>query len=337
MNQMSHAIKKENLPEFLESLKKNFEVIVPAKNPSGASSFQTYEGQGLFLGTRTDFSPKKFFRPPIEKIFSFKKESGSYAIAGEIDKAKRVIFGVRPCDTHALDVLDGLFIKFSGEDGFYSERRKNTIIIALQCAEACENGFCTSLGTSKPTGHDLLFIERGQDFFVRAETAGGKALLDKKFFRAISDAEPSVKIKCGNSLETKNLPENLYKNFSHPAWAKEAERCLNCTSCTQVCPTCYCYTTCDDFEFGSNSESARSRLADSCQLKRFTQVAGGHVFRESRTARLRQFVLHKLSYYKKNHGKQLCVGCGRCISACPAKISLTFIANTIQKEVVLKG
>ena len=329
---MSHAIKKESLPEFLESLKKNFEVIVPAKNASGASCFQEYEGQELFLSARTDFSPKKYFRPPNEKTFSFTKETSSYDIAEETDKTKRVIFGVRPCDTHALDALDELFIKFLGEDGFYSERRKNTVIIALQCPEACKTGFCTSLGTSKPIGHDLLFIERGQDFFARPETGQGKALLDKKFFRSTSDAEPSTRIKCSKELETKNLAENLHKNFSHPVWAKEAERCLSCTNCTQACPTCYCYTTCDDFEFGSNSESARSRLPDSCQLKRFTLVAGNHVFRESRTARLRQFVLHKLSYYKKNHGKQLCVGCGRCISACPAKIDLAFIANTIQKE-----
>jgi len=329
---MSYAIKKESLPEFLGSLKKNFEVIVPAKNASGASCFQEYEGQELFLGARTDFSPKKYFKPPKEKIFSFRKKSPSYDIAEEIDETKRVIFGVRPCDTHALDTLDKLFLKFFGEDPFYATRRKNTVIIALQCAKACENGFCASLGTSKPEGHDLLFIERGQDFFVRPETAQGKALLDKKFFRPTSDAEPSTRIICGKELETKSLPENLYKNFSHPIWAKEAERCLSCTNCTQACPTCYCYTTCDDFEFGSDSESARSRLLDSCQLKRFTQVAGGHVFRESRTARLRQFVLHKLSYYKKNHGTQLCVGCGRCISVCPAKIDLTFIANTIQKE-----
>lgn len=329
---MDYVIKKESLPEFLESLKKNFEVIVPAKNASGASSFQEYRGQELFLGARTDFSPKKYIRPPVEKTFSFRKKTHSYDISEETDKTKRVLFGVRPCDTHALDALDLLFIKFFGEDRFYSSRRKNTLIIALQCTEACESGFCTSLGTSRPKGHDLLFIERGQDFFARPETEQGRALIDKRFFRHTSDAEPLAKIKCVKELETKGLAENLCKNFYSPVWAKESERCLGCTSCTQVCPTCYCYTINDDFEFGSDSKSARSRLWDSCQLKRFTQVAGGQVFRESRTARLRQFVLHKLSYYKKNHGAQLCVGCGRCISACPAKIDLTFIANTIQGE-----
>lgn len=331
MNAMDYAIKKEALPEFLDSLKKGFEVIVPARNASGATCFQEYEGQELFLGARTDFSPKKYFRPHKEKIFSFRKKSSSYGVAEETDKTKRAIFGVRPCDTHALDALDVLFVKFFGEDQFYASLRKNTVIIALQCIEACENGFCTSLGTSRATGHDLLFVERGHDFFVRAETAKGRALIDKRFFRHTPDAEPSVRIKCGKSLETKNIAENLYANFYHEIWAKESEKCLGCTNCTQACPSCYCYTTEDEFEFGSYSESARFRVSDSCQLKRFTQVAGGHVFRESRAARLRQFVLHKLSYFRKNHGKQLCVGCGRCISVCPAKIDLTSIANKIQK------
>jgi ferredoxin len=328
---MSHAIKKEGLPEFLASLQKKFLVMVPAKNPLGATCFQAYEGQGLFLGTRTDFSPKKFFLPPKEKMFSFKKKSLSYGVSQETPSEKRIIFGIRPCDTHALAALDALFLKDSGQDPFYAARRKNTILIALQCNEACENGFCTSMGTSRPTGHDLLFIGRGQDFFVVAETAKGRALLGEKFFKPTRDAAPTSEIKCATRLETGNLAENLRKNFSHPVWAREAERCLSCTSCTQSCPTCYCYTTSDDFEFGSGTESSRSRQPDSCQLKRFTEVAGGHVFRESRAARLRQFVLHKLSYYRKNHGTQLCVGCGRCISACPAKISIASIANEIQK------
>lgn len=328
---MNYVLEKSSLPKFLASLSKTFEVIVPAKNDTGIAAFQPYSGQEIFLGNERLSSPKKFFRPAKEKIFSFSGR-GKAEVKPVFDNKKRLIFGVRPCDTHALHVLDELFIRYYGEDQFYSNRRKNTLLIALQCNEACENGFCQSMGTSQAIGADLVFLERGQGFFVRPETKEGKELLDKSLFRQTGDAEPSPKISCRVSLETGNLPENIYKGFESKVWEEEAERCLSCTSCTQVCPTCYCYLTDDEFEFGSGGESSRFRFLDSCQLKRFTKVAGNHVFRESRKARLRQFVLHKLSYYFENHGTQLCVGCGRCISVCPTKISLVEIANRIQKQ-----
>ena len=330
---MNYVIKKDALPKFLEFLKKKFdEVIIPAKNETGATCFQQYKGQELFLEARTDFSAKEFFRPAKEKIFSFKKKSSSYEIKPEHDNAKKVLFGIRPCGTYALTALDELFIKFFGEDQFYSSRRKNTVIIALQCLKSCENGFCTSMGTSQAISYDLLFFERGHDFFVRAETEAGRNLLDAKFFKHTSDAEPSQRIECKNELDTKSLAENLYASFNHSVWEEESKRCLSCSSCTQSCPTCYCYSTSDEFIFGSGNESKRFRLLDSCQLQRFTKVAGNNVFRPSREGRLRQFVLHKLSYYKENHGMHLCVGCGRCITECPVKISLVDIANRIQKE-----
>ena len=327
---MNYLIKKEDLSKFLDSLKSEFEVIAPIINSSGARVFEEFNGQELFLEEQTYFSPKKFFRPPKEKIFSFRKESLSYNISSEFDETKRIVFGIRPCDTHALNVLDELFMRYYGDDQFYSIRRRNALLIAIQCTKECRNGFCQSMGTSQAIGHDIVFIPRGEDFFVVPETERGKKLLNPKFFRHTSDAEPAQEIECKKELDTKNLSDNLYSNFKHPVWKQESERCLSCSSCTQVCPTCYCYITDDEFIFGSDKESARFRVLDSCQLKRFTKVAGNHVFRESREARLRQFVLHKLSYYKENHGMHLCIGCGRCISVCPAKIDLTFIANKIQ-------
>ncbi len=327
---MNYTISKRDLPQFLSSLKKQFRVIVPSLGETGSPRFEEYNGQEIFLKGITAFSPKRFFRPEREKIFSFEKKGNSYRVEPVFDDEKRLIFGIRPCDTHALKVLDELFIRYYGDDQFYSIRRRNAVLIALQCTEACENGFCTSMGTSQAIGHDLLFIPRGNQFFVKAVTEMGQSLINGKFFKESKDSEPSAKIECAKQLDTKDLGKNLYSNFNHAIWKQEAERCLSCTSCTQICPTCYCYITDDEFKFGSGRESARYRFLDSCHLLRFTKVAGGHVFRPSREGRLRQFVLHKLSYYEENHGMQLCVGCGRCITACPVKIDLTYIANRIQ-------
>ncbi len=331
---MNFTLSKEQLIPFLNSLKKKMQVIVPVRNELGATCFSELDDsaeQEIFLDARTDFSPKNFFLPAAEKMFRFGKSNFSYKISQLSEKKPAVIFGIRPCDTHALHALDELFIGSLGPDQYYSERRKNALLIALQCTKECDSGFCTSMGTSQATGHDLLFIERGSDFFVTAASERGKRLLDSKFFKQTKDAAPSPRIECKKELLTQNLEENLLQNFEHGIWKQEAEKCLSCTNCTQSCPTCYCHYKDDEFEFDS-MDSTRYRMQDSCQLLRFSQVAGGNIFRKSRTGRLRQFVLHKLCYYKKRFGTHLCVGCGRCIAACPAKIDLTEIANTIQKE-----
>ena len=32
----------------------------------------------------------------------------------------------------------------------------------------------------------------------------------------------------------------LIANLDHPRWDDVADRCLSCTNCTLVCPTCFC-------------------------------------------------------------------------------------------------
>ncbi len=328
---MNYVIEKADLPNWLDLLCKKARVVVPAENDLGASCFQEFKGQQLFLEARTDFSPRKFLLPAVEKMFFFRKKNFSYRIEPLGSKEPTILFGVRPCDTHALHALDELFIRFLGEDQYYSTRRKNTVLIALLCNKPCSNGFCTSMGTSRPVDHDILFAERETDFVVSPVSEKGKNLLHKNFFKQTKDPLPEQQLNCEKELLTEDIEDNLYNNFNHPVWKQESERCLSCTACTQVCPTCYCYSSDDCFEFGS-ANSERARFRDSCQLQRFSEIAGGHVFRKSRESRLRQFVLHKLSYYKKHHNLQLCIGCGRCIDTCPVKIDLTEIANTIQRE-----
>jgi ferredoxin len=42
-------------------------------------------------------------------------------------------------------------------------------------------------------------------------------------------------------LEQSHLPQALYEAHDHPRWDDVAGRCLACTNCTMVCPTCFCH------------------------------------------------------------------------------------------------
>ena len=331
--QQNFLLKKENLSGFLSALSKEAEVFVPSLNENNASCFLPYKNQELFLSERTSFSPKKILSPALEKEFIFRKKSSSFEIEHLLDNKKRVFFGVRPCDTHAIKALDKLYLEYFTEDKWYKAIREDLTIIALQCSKSCENGFCQSMGTDNPTGHDLLLAEKEKSFFVEVASERGQQIVQKyrDFFNQTNFTKPEPGFKCSKKLKIDGLKEILDNNFFHEKWKTEAEKCLSCSSCTQVCPSCYCFLSLDKFVLNTG-DSERFRAWDSCQLKRFTRVSHDFFFRESRESRLRQFVMHKLSYFQENHGLPLCVGCGRCITACPVGIDLTEIASAIRGD-----
>ena len=122
-------------------------------------------------------------------------------------------------------------------------------------------------------------------------------------------------------MDTTDVRELLYSNFEHPRWDDVAARCLACTNCTLVCPTCFC-TTVEDTSDLSGDHAERWRRADSCFTLDFTYIHGGNV-RTSTKARYRQWMTHKLASWIDQFGSSGCVGCGRCIAWCPVGIDIT--------------
>jgi ferredoxin len=78
---------------------------------------------------------------------------------------------------------------------------------------------------------------------------------------------------------------------------------------------------------------ARERTWDSCQLEEFAAVSGGENFREERSSRLRHRMFRKGKYIFERTGRSGCVGCGRCINHCVAKISILEAFQQIADQV----
>ena len=328
---LDYSIKKEDIPKLIERLKREYEVVAPVKQGKDYNFQIINSGQELDLTDyqNTRYPPKKFFLSTPETLFVFKK-NGKVKMSTKIKKEKRVIFGIRPCDVNGILTMDKVFID-DFKDPFYRERRKNTVLIAMNCKKAGDYCFCESLGTDYVEDADLLLSDLGSEYIVEVQSEIGNKIVNNNqdLFTITHQKVKRPKLKCKKKINPKKLVESLNKGLNDKIWEKEADRCISCAACTIVCPTCYCYDIQDVMNI-NGKEGERIRKWNFCMLLNFTKVADGTIFRQSRTERLKQFVCHKLSYFKEINDIFLCVGCGRCIQSCIVNIDLTKICKQIK-------
>jgi ferredoxin len=145
--------------------------------------------------------------------------------------------------------------------------------------------------------------------------------------QAVAEAERHM----GRQLDTSDLPNLLYRNLDSPHWDQVAQRCLSCSSCTQVCPTCFCSDILEVSDL-QDMGATRVRVWDSCFSLDFSHVHGGNI-RPHVRSRYRQWLTHKLATWVDHFGMLGCVGCGRCITWCPVGIDITEEVRAIREEV----
>jgi ferredoxin len=185
-------------------------------------------------------------------------------------------------------------------------------------------------------------IDEKQHFFlIDAGSPNGEKVLEKVQHRPAEASEVSMGedvVRNATSgmkrtLDTRGIKELLYKNAEDPEWEKVGARCLSCTNCTMVCPTCFCNTVEDSTDL-EGTQATRTRKWDSCFTLDFSYIHGGNI-RTSTKARYRQWMTHKLASWIDQFGTSGCVGCGRCITWCPVGIDITDEARVIRENSVV--
>jgi ferredoxin len=277
-------------------------------------------------------SLKPFFFAPEEPLVELRREGRGFTATEVTPDAPRLAFiGVRACDLAALAVQDRIFLYDSFRDTHYATRRKDTLMVAVNCTRSAPTCFCTSMGTGPEAlkGFDLALTEMDDGFVVRAGSPAGEALAVKLALAAAPEAlaaDARARLaRCAEGmrrrLEVSDLPRLLYEEAENPRWKDVASRCLSCTNCTMVCPTCFCHSVLDVEELDGNM-SRRVRKWDSCFSLEHAHIHGIN-FRPKIHDRYRQWLTHKLASWIDQFGSSGCVGCGRCITWCPVGIDLT--------------
>lgn len=257
------------------------------------------------------------------------------------------LLGVRSCDLCATGIHDAVLAGRGFGDAHYAARRADSFVVAVTCSDPGGTCFCVSMGTGpKPeqgrgAPFDLSLTEllhdgphrfvvevgstRGGDLLARL---AGAAPATEHDLAAADHVASGAARRMGRVLDTDGLKELLYASVESPHWEDVATRCLACTNCTAVCPTCFC-TSVEDVSDLTGDADERHRVWDSCFNASFSYIHGGTV-RESTSARYRQWMTHKLASWVDQFGMSGCVGCGRCIAWCPAAIDITQEADALR-------
>jgi formate hydrogenlyase subunit 6/NADH:ubiquinone oxidoreductase subunit I len=184
-------------------------------------------------------------------------------------------------------------------------------------------------GPKAQEGYDLRLTEDDEGFTIEAGSASGLKVLEQLPCSVASEdriQQDEEQIAACAASQTRtiphaSLPHGLYDAHDHARWDEVAARCLACTNCTMVCPTCFCHGV-EETPSLDHQQSEHARVWDSC----FTSDHGyihGKNFRPTTKDRYRMWLTHKLGSWIDQFGMSGCVGCGRCITWCPVGIDLT--------------
>jgi sulfhydrogenase subunit beta (sulfur reductase) len=289
---------------------------------------------------RTILPPRKLFLPPREATFVFDAKTGYSDLLADAAQP-RVLFGVHAYDIVGLNILDRVFAQGPYPDPYYVTRRRHTAVIGID-VEPDENHFAASIDAdSVESGFDLFLNDLGSTYLVFVGTSRGHdmvtmsgCLLEEPAPEDVAEYKRRTaqrRAAYTTRVEMSGFAEILEMEYESRVWQDLGERCLSCGACSHVCPTCYCFDVQDEVALGTHA-GRRVRVWDSCLFKTHAAVAGGENFRESRASRVKFRFYHKQRGFVAEYGRPSCVGCGRCIVACPAGIDIVTVIRMLRGE-----
>lgn len=302
------------------------------RQQAGKYRLEKREDEAYFGYVVGPHSWKQFLFPPLATVATADREDAGWRMQVPDEEPPRFAFlGVRACEIAAIQIQDRTFLEGPYVDAIYQKRREAALIIAVNCTQAAATCFCTSMKTGPKceSGFDLALTEIADGFLIETGSDKGDDLLGRLPTTPATEdqsqkanaARQNAVDQITKSMDTTDLRDLLLENLDHAQWDDVAARCLSCTNCTMVCPTCFCSTVKEVSDL-TGDHVERQRQWDSCFNIGFSYMNGG-VVRNDIRSRYRQWLTHKLASWQDQFGTSGCVGCGRCITWCPVEIDLT--------------
>ncbi|MCF8126604.1 MAG: 4Fe-4S dicluster domain-containing protein [Desulfotignum sp.] len=337
------TIDKNDWAAGIDQLKKTYLVFGPVQDENGCQIKPLAPDLQPEMGApATVMSPKSVLFPQTEKILTatLDESSKDHHIMKPVDKndTPRAVLGIRPYDAKAVQLVKLNFDNPDYKDPYWCDAYDITTFVGVGVNRPGPCDFSTSAGCGpfSEQGLDVLMADLDDRYLAKVLTPKGEAWAAACGFDTPADTAESQTLfdilqkeaekQINTAISTDNLAQKTILDlYEAPFWDDVAFSCINCGTCTFVCPTCWCFDIQDETK---HQTAVRFRNWDSCMSPLFTHHASGHNPRESKIHRVRQRFMHKLKYFLDKYDQGImCVGCGRCVASCPVNIDIREVCN----------
>ncbi len=340
-------IDKKDWEKGLEHASKTYELFGPVKQDEFCVFRALQDGELPDLDVQnTRLSPRSVVYPQSEKMFAFSLDENQtdHHLLKEIEKTypPRAVVGLRPCDAKAFLLVKANFDTPEYKDPYWIRSYEAATFVG----HACDRRRAAPVFARRPDAGLFMnkvwiflladieggylakvLTEKGETFMAAAgwETEADDASDDRmNALKTAAERKVTAKVST-DRLKDQNTTDLFEASF----WEDVAFSCINCGTCTYVCPTCWCFDIQDETR---GLSGIRMRNWDSCMYSLFTLHGSGHNPRNTKTQRVRQRFMHKLKYYVDRYQNGIqCVGCGRCIQFCPVNIDIRRVCDLMNR------
>lgn len=336
------TIDKKDWAEGIDKSRGTYQLFGPVADKNGCQIKPLENGvQPEMEYTDSVLSAKSVLFPQSEKILftSLNEADTDHHIMKRPDTAytPRAVVGIRPYDAKAIQLVKMNFDTKDYRDPYWCDAYEATTFVGLAVNRPGPFDFSTSCGTGpfSEEGLDILLADMDDKFLAKVLTPKGEAFAKACGFDTAADAKESqvlldvlrkeAESQISTGVETANLKgKTILDLYEADFWDDVAFSCINCGTCTYVCPTCWCF----DIQEETRGDSGRRlRIWDTCMASDYSLHASGHNPRGLGWQRMRNRFMHKLVYFPEKYGRGvMCVGCGRCVTACPVNVDIREMA-----------
>ena len=322
---MLKRLRKIELTQLLERIAADYQLHVPVQQVDGSRILQPWgSGELSLCGALLQRKPTADFFPQTELLLSIADDG---TVSPPPPAAKPLaLFGLSHLDLAGIAFLDRFFAA-PPADTPYLNRRRNALLIGLAGAVGTDRRWLAP--AEKQCDFEVVVYGKqflalpcssvGEDWLAPFPKASAATLARvKKRSTGQHDQRIGQLQRASRLLAEDRVPESF--------WEEIASRCILCSGCNLVCPTCSCFEV-QDRRRGTQVE--RSRIWDSCQFDAFMREASGHNPLGTEALRTRRRIHHKLVADPQRWGELGCVACGRCDRACPTGIGIFAITEEL--------
>ena len=320
----------EELHAFLKALTADYDVRVPVEADDGTRVLgRPDDGPPALAGGALAAKPTAVFFPHFDEVLTHDRDR--LDVQKPVEKPILVV-GFTAQDADCLEFIDRFYSENFRDDIYFNKRDGS--VVAVVSGRCGKDGAFLKIAGGKC---DLEFICEGERFLVATYSKAGKGLAAKlnggeavaqgvlETLRKESDALPTDDdelLRCASKLL---LADKVPDAF----WDAISDRCIACTGCNLVCPTCTCFEV---FDRTGGTTVRRYREWDSCQLEGFMREASGHNPMGKQFQRTRRRIHHKLAADVTRWDTLSCFLCGRCDDVCPTGIGIKAVCREMVEK-----